>query len=406
MTHKERLRQLSANVHTLTLTATPIPRTLHFSLMGLRDISIINTPPNDRLSVRTYVCPFDNQTIKDAIQSELKRAGQVFIVNPRVEGLEDLAHVVRELIPEARVSVAHGQMTERALEAEMLRFYNKETDVLICTTIIESGLDVPNANTMIVHQADRFGLSQLYQLRGRIGRSNVRGYCYLTVSSMKKITPEAKKRLHVLQTHSELGAGITVAHYDLDLRGAGELLGEKQSGHIETIGVEAYLDLLNEAVCQLKGQAPPPQEPEIRMKLADFFPEDYIPDVLMRLRFYRRMSQLSSLEQYDDLELEIRDRFGKLPLEATNMVLLGKCRFVAKSIRSVEITAGTNKILVRFDPTSLPETGALWLSLVQTKPQKYTALADGRLAIATVQAVSSLDDLFKELLALWDLAKK
>ena len=294
--HKEKLKQMRAEVHVLTLTATPIPRTLQLALSGVRDMSIIATPPVDRLAVRTFVAPFDPIVVREALLRERYRGGQSFYVCPRIEDLAETKAFLDKAVPEVRVAVAHGQMPSAVLEDVMSAFYDGKFDVLLSTTIIESGLDIPTANTLIVHRADMFGLSQIYQLRGRVGRAKLRAYALLTLPSARKITPQAERRLKVLQSLDTLGAGFQLASHDLDIRGAGNLLGDEQSGHIKEVGYELYQQMLEEAVMSLKAGISAPVadkwSPQITIGTAVLIPEDYVADLPVRLALYRRLSEI------------------------------------------------------------------------------------------------------------------
>src|SRR5512138_2505629 len=341
--HKERLKKLRKLVDVLTLTATPIPRTLHMSLAGVRDLSIIATPPEDRRAIRTFVMKFDPAAIREAIETELGRGGQVFFVHNRVRSIQAMQKFLTELVPEARVGVAHGQMGEGKLEEVMARFVNKELDVLLASAIIESGLDIPSANTIIVNRADHFGLAQLYQIRGRVGRSRERAYAYLLVPARRPVTKDAQKRLEVLQRFSELGAGFKIASHDLELRGAGNLLGKDQSGQIEAVGFELYSELLDEAVRELRGEAPKDEvEPEVQLPVPAIIPDDYMPDVHQRLWFYKRLAQAATDEEIDEVRAEIVDRCGDPPeeLDALCEVMAVKVRLRALAIRALEAGPG------------------------------------------------------------------
>jgi transcription-repair coupling factor (superfamily II helicase) len=341
--HKERLKQLRANVHVLTLTATPIPRTLQQAMSGLREMSIIATPPVDRLSVRTFVLPYDPVVVREAIMRERFRGGQVFYVVPRIEDLPEISERLRRLVPEASVAVAHGQMAPRALEDVMSRFYNRERDILLSTQIIESGLDIPTVNTMVVHRADMFGLAQLYQLRGRIGRSKLRAYCYLTLQPKKTLTVAAERRLHVLQTLDTLGAGFSLASHDLDIRGAGNLLGEEQSGHIREVGVELYQHMLEEAVAAARGGAAEAAEswtPQINLGIPVLIPETYVSDLGVRLGLYRRLGEVTAREDVDAFAAELIDRFGPLPHEARNLLDVVTIKLYCRAAGVEKLDAG------------------------------------------------------------------
>jgi transcription-repair coupling factor (superfamily II helicase) len=324
---KERLKELKNNVHILTLTATPIPRTLQLALSGVKDMSIIATPPVDRLAVRTFVMPFDSVMIKEAILRERYRGGQIFYVSPRIENLPAIAEELNKLLPDLKVAIAHGQMTAKTLETTMLDFVEKKYDVLLATNIIESGLDIPSVNTLIIDRSDLFGLSQLYQLRGRVGRTKIRAYAYLLVPSQGKLTVSAQKRLEVIQTLDTLGAGFQLASYDMDIRGAGNLLGEEQSGHIKEVGIELYQQMLEEAVhaAQNRDTQHPTEPhftwtPEINLSIPLLIPEKYVPDLSVRLNLYHRLSHLKTKEEIDDFKLELMDRFGEIPWEVENLL--------------------------------------------------------------------------------------
>ncbi|MGC2412678.1 MAG: transcription-repair coupling factor [Stellaceae bacterium] len=324
---KERLKQLKADVHVLTLTATPIPRTLQLALSGVREMSIIATPPVDRLAVRTFVTPFDPIVVRDAILRERDRGGQVFYVAPRIADLDEVKEELRKMVPEIRVAIAHGRMPAVELETVMTAFDERAYDLLLSTNIIESGLDIPTANTLIVHRADMFGLAQLYQLRGRIGRSKQRAYCYLTLPDKKQLAPTALRRLEVMQTLDTLGAGFQLASHDLDIRGAGNLLGDEQSGHIREVGIELYQHMLEEAVAAAKtagagGDDAAAEEwsPQITIGTPVLIPENYVADLGVRLGLYRRIAQLGGRRELDAFAAELIDRFGKLPAEVENLL--------------------------------------------------------------------------------------
>ncbi|MEW6739321.1 MAG: transcription-repair coupling factor [Nitrospirota bacterium] len=318
---KERLKELKKGVDILTLTATPIPRTLHMSLSGIREMCTIETPPEERLSVRSTVTTFNDRTIKEAIEREMQRNGQIFFVHNRIKDIEKISVHIKKLVPDARIATAHGQMREVDLERIMLGFLNKETDVLVCTAIIGAGLDITTANTIIVDRADTFGLSDLYQLRGRVGRGNTQAYAYFLIPGEDIITDDAKKRLQAIQEMSYLGAGFRLALKDLEIRGAGNLLGAEQSGHIYRVGFDMYMEMLEKAVSELKGEEIKEEiEPQIRLRLSAFIPEDYIPDIALRLSIYRRISSVKSLNALTELKEELLDRFGSMPEEVNNLM--------------------------------------------------------------------------------------
>ena len=336
--HKERLKRLRQTVDVLTLTATPIPRTLHMSLLGIRDISSLSTPPQDRRAVRTEVCPWDDSLVRGAILRELARDGQVFFVHNRVRTIEAVAERVQNLVPEARVVFAHGQMPERDLESRMLDFFAGRVDVLVSTTIIESGLDVPRANTMFVHEADRFGLADLHQLRGRVGRYKYRAHCYFLLPESRPMTPAAAKRLRAIERYSELGAGFQIAMRDLEIRGAGNILGAEQSGHIAAIGYELYCQLLETAVRRSQGLAEPDRRrADVRLDLPAFFPETYVPTESQRISLYRQLERAASVDVLRDVADEINDMFGPMPAEVANLVDLEEVRLLAGRARIAAI---------------------------------------------------------------------
>ncbi len=352
--HKERLKQLKANVHVLTLTATPIPRTLQMSLAGVKDLSLIATAPVDRLAVRTFVGPFDSVTAREAIRRERFRGGQTYFVCPRIADLGRIHKQLEQLIPEARFAVAHGRMPGAALEKVMEAFYDGDVDVLISTAIVESGLDIPNVNTMIVYRADMFGLAQLYQLRGRIGRSKARAYAYLTLPQGKKITPAALRRLEVLSRLDTLGAGFSLASHDLDIRGAGNLLGTEQSGHIKEVGVELYQQMLEEAVEALRAEREgiEPRRgawtPEIAVGSAVLIPDDYVRDLDVRLGLYRRIAALEDREEIDDLRMELDDRFGEPPVAVDNLLEIVAIKASCRKAGIAKLDAGPRGAIVSF----------------------------------------------------------
>jgi len=347
--HKERLKELCKNVDVLTLTATPIPRTLHMSLAGLRDMSVIETPPKDRLAIQTVVAPFQESLIQRAVEEELARKGQVFFVHNRVESIHSLAALVEKLVPRARVVVGHGQMSERELETVMLRFIRDEADVLVSTTIIENGLDIPRANTIIVNRADRFGLAELYQLRGRVGRSNQRAYAYLLVPPEGALTPLARRRLAALKEFSELGAGFRIAALDLELRGAGNLLGRQQHGHINAIGFDLYCQMLERAVAGLKGEA---EAPELRttfsLGLDIRIPPEYVPSENLRLRTYKRIAEISSEAEREEVRREFEDRFGPLPLAVENLLEYAVLKALCEKLLVASVERHGEQVAIRF----------------------------------------------------------
>jgi transcription-repair coupling factor (superfamily II helicase) len=383
---KETIKKLRTEVDILTLTATPIPRTLNMSLSGMRDLSIISTPPPHRLAVKTFICEWDKAIIREACLREIKRGGQVYFLHNEVESIERVAGEVGKIMPEAAIRIAHGQMRERELEAVMLDFYHRRFNILVCSTIIESGIDVPTANTIIMNRADKLGLAQLHQLRGRVGRSHHRAYAYLITPPRRAMSADAEKRLAAIASMEELGAGFSLATHDLEIRGAGELLGEDQSGQIHEIGFSLYMDLLERAVAALKaGRVPDLDQPlhegpEIDLLLPALFPSDYIPDVHTRLVLYKRVAGCEDAQALRELQVELIDRFGLLPEPAKNLFGIAALKLDAAplGIRKIEIGASEGRIL--FSETPDIDTGRL-ITLVQTRPQEYRFEGGDRLRL-------------------------
>ncbi len=347
--HKERLKQLRSAVDVLALTATPIPRTLHLSLVGVRDISIISTPPEYRKSIITYISEFDDGLITDAIRKELGRQGQIFFVHNNIQSIQKIADKLQRLVPEARLQVAHGRMDEDQLEEAMFLFMNKEIDMLVCTTIIESGLDISTANTIIVNRADRFGLAQMYQLRGRVGRSEEQAYAYLLIPHESLLGGDARKRLKVLMEHSDLGAGFQIAMSDLKIRGGGTILGASQSGHIAAVGYDMFLKLMETSIAELKGETTvDPLDPEINVNLSAHLSEDYIPDIDQRMAAYRRLAKMTELQQISDFKAELIDRFGALTDEAGNLLLKIVLKVMARKAGVSRLDMMNQKVVLHF----------------------------------------------------------
>jgi transcription-repair coupling factor (superfamily II helicase) len=366
VTHKERLKQMRTEVDVLTMTATPIPRTLYMGLTGARDISTIDTPPEERLPVRTHVGQYEDSIVRHAILREIDRGGQVFFVHNRVMGIEQVRRRLEQVVPEVAIGVAHGQMYEAELERVMLRFVNGGIDVLLSTSIIESGLDIPNANTLIVNQADRFGLAQLYQLRGRVGRGAQRAYAYFFYDSPRRLTEDARRRLETIREASELGAGFTIAMRDLEIRGAGDILGTRQHGHISAVGFDLYTRLLAQAIQELKaretGETLAPALPApilINLPMATFIPSEYVPENTLRLRLYRRMAQLATLEEVDAFAEEMADRFGTIPDEVDNLLYQLRLKVLAGTAGVESIAVEDGKLALRCMRLEQANRGAL-----------------------------------------------
>ena len=394
VTHKEKLKKLRKQVDVLTLTATPIPRTLHMSLMGIRDLSVINTPPEDRLAIKTFVNKFSDDVIKEAVEREHRRGGQVFFVHNRVESIGTMADHLHALIPEAKIAVGHGQMDEHELEKVMLSFMNGEKNILLCTTIIESGLDIPAANTIIINRADTFGLSQLYQLRGRVGRSKHRAYAYLLIPAEETITGDARKRLEVIQELTELGSGFKIAAHDLEIRGAGNLLGGEQSGQIEAVGFDLYTQLLEEAVAELKGEENIPDvEPNINLGVAAYIPDDYIDDVNERLVIYKRLASVKEDGEVAEIADELRDRYGPLPQLVENLLTMMEIKRVIRKAMVTSIDAAKGRVSITFDPRT-PVRPEKVIELIKEKKDRIKFTPSNQLIIFLKD--ETLEGVYKE----------
>ncbi|HEX8621444.1 MAG TPA: transcription-repair coupling factor [Allosphingosinicella sp.] len=384
VTHKERLKAMRANVHVLTLTATPIPRTLQMAMSGLRELSVIQTPPVDRLAVRTYVMPWDPVVIREALLREHYRGGQTYFVAPRVADLADLEQYLRDEVPEVNVVTAHGQMAPTEVEERMSAFYDRKYDVLLSTTIVESGLDIPSANTLIVHRADRFGLAQLYQLRGRVGRAKTRAYAYFTTPATRTVTEAADKRLQVLANLDSLGAGFQLASHDLDIRGAGNLLGDEQSGHIREVGFELYQSMLEDAILAAKSggdvTASDDFSPQITVDAPIMIPDDYVPDLDLRMGLYRRMNELEKGEEIHAFAAEMIDRFGKLPEETDNLLKVIEIKLNCRAAQVVKLDVGPKGALVHFHNDAFPDLEGL-IAYVQRLKGTAKLRPDSKLVI-------------------------
>ena len=360
--HKERLKDLKSDVHVLTLSATPIPRTLQLALTGVRELSLITTPPVDRMAVRTFVSPFDPLVIRETLLRERYRGGQSFYVCPRISDLNEIKEFLDSQVPELKVAVAHGQMPPGELDDIMNAFYDGQYDVLLSTTIVESGLDIPTANTLIIHRADMFGLAQLYQLRGRVGRSKQRAFALFTLPANKMLTQMADRRLKVLQSLDTLGAGFQLASHDMDIRGAGNLLGEEQSGHIKEVGFELYQQMLEEAVAEIKGTGEVEDghwSPQIAVGTAVMIPETYVPDLQLRLGLYRRLADLEELQDIDGFGAELIDRFGPLPDEVQHLLKIVYIKALCRRANVDKLDAGPKGIVIQFRNKTFSNPAAL-----------------------------------------------
>ncbi|MDF1766045.1 MAG: transcription-repair coupling factor [Gammaproteobacteria bacterium] len=373
---KEKLKALRADVDILTLTATPIPRTLNMSLAGIRDLSLIVTPPSKRLSVKTFVRETQDGLIKEAVSRELLRGGQVFYLHNEVKSIERTASHLQEIVPQARIGIAHGQMAERELEKVMTDFYHKRFNILLCTTIIETGIDIPSANTIVIDRADKFGLAQLHQLRGRVGRSHHQAYAYLLLPTQTKLTPDAQKRIDAIQSASDLGAGFTLASHDLEIRGAGELLGDEQSGHMQKIGFTLFTEMLEEAVAAIKdGRAPsvdlePAKAVDINLRIPALIPDDYLPDVHIRLIMYKRISACKDADELRDLQVEMIDRFGMLPKPLQLLFRVTHIKLAAQGFGINKIDANASTGRLEFKQETKVD-GLSLIELVQEQPQLF-----------------------------------
>ena len=360
--HKERLKALKEDVHVLTLTATPIPRTLQMAMSGLRELSVIQTPPVDRLAVRTYVTNWDAVVMREALLREHYRGGQSFLVAPRIADLPELEKWLNEEVPEVNAVTAHGQLSATEVEERMSAFYDRKYDVLLSTTIVESGLDIPSANTLIVHRADRFGLAQLYQLRGRVGRSKTRAYAYLTTPTDRSLTEGADKRLQVLANLDSLGAGFQLASHDLDIRGAGNLLGDEQSGHIKEVGFELYQSMLEDAILELKSGGAERREefaPQINVEAPILIPEHYVPDLDLRMGLYRRLGELEDRQEVEEFAAELIDRFGKLPSETQNLLQIVETKINCKKACIARLDVGAKGAVITIAASGFPDLPGL-----------------------------------------------
>ncbi len=376
VSHKEKLKKIKHNVDVLALTATPIPRTLHMSLVGIRDISIISTPPEFRQSIITYISEFDEELVAEAIRKELQRFGQIFFVHNNIQSITKTARRLQHLVPEVRLDIAHGRMSENDLEQTMYRFLNKEFDMLVCTTIIESGLDIPSANTIIVNRADRFGLAQIYQLRGRVGRADEQAYAYLIIPNESLLTKDAQKRLKVLMEHSDLGAGFQIAMNDLKIRGGGTILGASQSGHIAAVGYDMFLKLMENAIAEIKGEAPlEPLEPEINVRMSAFISESYIPDIDQRLAAYRRLAKMTDRKEIDEFTKELIDRYGEMPEEARNLLFKIGLKILARKAGVSRLDLTGQQLLLHFSDTHMTNTGLL-VDMILSTPERYELKKD------------------------------
>ena len=413
VTHKEKIKQMKKDVDVLTLTATPIPRTLHMSLIGIRDMSVLEEPPQDRMPIQTYVMEYDEEMIREAIEREMARDGQVYYVFNRVNQIAEVAARIAELVPDAEVAYAHGQMSERELERVMYQFMNGEVDVLVSTTIIETGLDIGNVNTMIIHDADNLGLSQLYQLRGRIGRSNRTAYAFLMYRRNKMLKEVAEKRLSAIREFTDLGSGFKIAMKDLEIRGAGNLLGEQQHGHMEAVGYDLYCKMLNEAVKTAKGEAVEESfETSIDIELDAYIPNGYIANEYQKLDIYKRIAAIENEEEKDEMLDELIDRFGEPPRPVQNLLRVAQLKAEAHSLYFVEIKESSNDIIFRMferakvNGSNIPlvvEKNKPLLSFVPDKKEPYFYYRKQKNSPDTIEVICRVLADCRELLTEQDL---
>jgi transcription-repair coupling factor (superfamily II helicase) len=392
--HKEKLKQLKKEVDVLAMSATPIPRTLHMSLVGLRDMSVIETPPQDRMAIQTVVAAFDEKLIRTAIEHELERGGQVYFVHNRVESIYEIAARIQEMVPRARVLVGHGQMPENELEKVMLKFIRHEADILVATTIIENGLDIPLCNTMIINRADRHGLSELYQLRGRVGRSNRRAYAYLLVPAEAELTPVARRRLAALKEFSDLGAGFKIAALDLELRGAGNLLGGQQSGHIDAVGFEMYTSMLEQAVRELKGEAAPEEvDAQLNLGLNIRIPNEYIAEENQRLRMYKRVAGVENEKALADVTAELEDRYGAPPPAVQNLLRYASLRLQSRRLGVAGIDRKRDLVNIRFVAEAKIEPQRLAEFVAKERGAQFSPAGILKFSLKATQAEEVLEKL-------------
>ncbi len=389
---KEHVKRFKANVDVLTLTATPIPRTLHMSMLGLRDISLIQTPPVDRLPIQTFVSQPSEEVIGEAIRRELARGGQVFFIHHRVSDIEKQAELIGALIPEARIIVGHGQMPEGQLEKTMMRFVSGEANVFVCTTIVESGIDISNANTILINHADMFGLAQLYQLRGRVGRSGTRAYCYLLVPSPQSLGGDAAERLGAIQRFSELGSGYSIATHDLDIRGAGDLLGADQAGNIDAVGYDAFMELLQQAITEIRNSGPQKVETvdidcELKIPTDARIPDTWLPDTALRLRLYRAFAGAKTHDELATLMGTAVDRYGPPPVPVRNLAAIMALKLEAKSLQLTSISLGKDRLVLGLSGEGLLQPAIIMSYVAQLKDARLTP--DGKVHLPVSASESS-----------------
>jgi transcription-repair coupling factor (superfamily II helicase) len=388
--HKEKLKQLKKKVDVLTLSATPIPRTLNMSLLGMRDMSVIETPPRDRLAINTQVVQFSESVIRSAIELELGRNGQIFFIHNRVESIEAIAALIKKIVPSARVAIGHGQMNEKEMEEVMLDFIDHKYDILVATTIIENGIDIPRANTIIINRADNYGLSQLYQLRGRVGRSNRRAYAYLLIPSELELTPIARRRLSAIREFSDLGAGFRLAALDLELRGAGNILGGQQSGHLDALGFDLYTKMLERTIAEMRGDEIADETTvSINLGVDVAIPKDYINDTGQRLRTYKRISSVETEADLEAIHAEIEDRYGRLPRSAENLLEYARLRKLAESLAIVSIDKAVDGVAIKLGEAARVSPEKLMQLLSDQEGSSFSPAGILRVPIKTADPIKT-----------------
>ena len=386
--HKEKLKQLKKKVDVLTLSATPIPRTLNMSLLGMRDMSVIETPPRDRLAINTQVVQFSEGVIRSAIELELARNGQIFFIHNRVESIEPIAALIQKIVPNARIAIGHGQMNEKEVEQVMLDFIDYKYDVLVATTIIENGIDIPRANTIIINRADNYGLSQLYQLRGRVGRSNRRAYAYLLIPSELELTPIARRRLSAIREFSDLGAGFRLAALDLELRGAGNILGGQQSGHLDALGFDLYTKMLERTIAELRGDEIADEvSVSINLGVDVAIPKDYIAEASQRLRTYKRISSAESEDVLIQIHAEIEDRYGRIPRAVDRLFAYARLRKTAEQMGLVSIDKTADSVAIKLGENARVSPEKLMQFLAENEGSSFSPSGIVRVKIENEEAI-------------------
>lgn len=396
--HKEKLKQLKKKVDVLTLSATPIPRTLNMALVGMRDMSVIETPPRDRLAINTQVVQFSEGVVRSAVELELARNGQIFFIHNRVETIEAIAALIQKIVPNARIAIGHGQMNEKEMEQVMLDFIDYKYDILVATTIIENGIDIPRANTIIINRADNYGLSQLYQLRGRVGRSNRRAYAYLLIPSELELTPIARRRLSAIREFSDLGAGFRIAALDLELRGAGNLLGGQQSGHLDALGFDLYTKMLERTIAEIRGdEIADETSVSINLGVDVSIPKDYITEASHRLRTYKRISSAASEPELLAIHAELEDRYGRVPQSVDNLFAYGRLRKLAESIRVISIDKAAAGIAIKLSENAKIDPDKLMKFLSENEAASFSPSGILRVGIGDENPIEAARNAIEEI---------